>query len=108
MSAQLGRKKDAIDVQWCEVIPSEHDTEQALLATHSLLTTHNSLSTTHYSLLTKALLAAEEAMAAPRLALAAALGEVAEAKACFEKVPPASLPRLATPPHRTSVAARVK
>ena len=52
MSAQLGRKKDAIDLQWCEVIPSEHDTEQALLATHSLLTTHYSLLTIHYSLLT--------------------------------------------------------
>ena len=35
-------------------------------------------------------------MAAPRLALAAALGEVAEAKACFEKVPPP--PRYSAPP----------
>ena len=60
MSTQLGRKKEAIDTQWGEVTPSEHATQQALLA-------------------------AEAAMVAPRLALAAALGEVAEAKACFEK-----------------------
>ena len=70
MSTQLARKKCLVgSARWAAMAPGEQATEQALLA-------------------------AEAAMVAPRHTLAAVLGEVAEAKVCFEKVPPTSPPTL--------------